>query len=34
MGHRYVGVEHLFVIIIRDRAAVPTQALAKLVATG
>ena len=31
MGHSYVGVEHLFLAIIRDRAAVPTQALAKLV---
>jgi hypothetical protein len=31
MGHSYVGVEHLFLAIIRDRDAVPTQALAKLV---
>jgi ATP-dependent Clp protease ATP-binding subunit ClpA len=31
MGHSYVGVEHLFLAIIRDRAAVPTQALGKLV---
>jgi hypothetical protein len=30
MGHSYVGVEHLFLAIIRDRAAVPTQALGKL----
>jgi ATP-dependent Clp protease ATP-binding subunit ClpA len=25
MGHHYVGAEHLFVAIIRDRTAVPTQ---------
>jgi ATP-dependent Clp protease ATP-binding subunit ClpA len=31
MGHSYVGVEHLFLAIIRDRAAVPTQALARLI---
>ncbi len=31
MGHSYVGVEHLFLAIIRERDAVPTQALAKLV---
>jgi ATP-dependent Clp protease ATP-binding subunit ClpA len=31
MGHSYVGVEHLFLAIIRDRAAVPSQALAELV---
>jgi hypothetical protein len=31
MGHSYVGVEHLFLAIIRDRAAVPTQTLAELV---
>jgi hypothetical protein len=30
MGHSYVGVEHLFLAIIRDRGAVPTQALGKL----
>jgi ATP-dependent Clp protease ATP-binding subunit ClpC len=30
MGHSYVGVEHLFLAIIRDRAAVPTQVLASL----
>jgi ATP-dependent Clp protease ATP-binding subunit ClpA len=29
MGHSYVGVEHLFLAIIRDRDAVPTQALAQ-----
>ena len=28
MGNSYVGVEHLFLAIIRDRDAVPTQALA------
>ncbi len=31
MGHSYVGVEHLFLAIIRDRAAVPTQVLAGLI---
>ena len=31
MGHPYVGVEHLFLAIIRDRDAVPAQALARLV---
>jgi len=30
-GHNYVGVEHLFLAIIRDRDAVPTQVLARLV---
>jgi ATP-dependent Clp protease ATP-binding subunit ClpA len=29
MGHSYVGVEHLFLAIIRDRDSVPTQALAR-----
>jgi ATP-dependent Clp protease ATP-binding subunit ClpC len=28
MHHPYVGVEHLFLAIIRDRDAVPTQVLA------
>ena len=31
MGHSYIGAEHLFLAIIRDRAAVPTQALARIV---
>jgi hypothetical protein len=31
MGHPHVGVEHLFLAIIRDRATVPTQALARLI---
>ncbi len=31
MGHDYVGVEHLFLAIIHDRDAVPTQTLAHLV---
>jgi ATP-dependent Clp protease ATP-binding subunit ClpA len=31
MGHSHLGVEHLFLAIIRDRAAVPTQALARLI---
>jgi ATP-dependent Clp protease ATP-binding subunit ClpA len=30
-GRRQVGAEHLFLAIIRDREAVPTQALAQLV---
>jgi hypothetical protein len=29
MQHSYVGVEHLFLAIIRDRQAVPTQSLAR-----
>ncbi len=29
MGHSYVGVEHLFLAMIRDRSAVPTQVLAR-----
>ena len=29
MQHSYVGVEHLFLAIIRDRRAVPTQSLAQ-----
>jgi Clp amino terminal domain, pathogenicity island component len=31
MGHSYVGVEHLFLAMIRDRAAVPTQVLGGMV---
>jgi ATP-dependent Clp protease ATP-binding subunit ClpA len=31
MSHSYVGVEHLFLAIIRDRDAVPAQVLARLV---
>jgi len=31
MGKSYVGVEHLFLAILRDRDAVPTQALARLI---
>lgn len=31
MSHSYVGVEHLFLAMIRDRAAVPTQVLARMV---
>ena len=30
MSHGYVGVEHLFLAIIRDRDAVPTQVLATI----
>lgn len=29
MGHSYLGVEHLFLAVIGDRAAVPTQVLAR-----
>ncbi|MGH3252827.1 MAG: Clp protease N-terminal domain-containing protein [Trebonia sp.] len=29
MRHAHVGVEHLFLAIIRDRGAVPSQALAQ-----
>jgi Clp amino terminal domain, pathogenicity island component len=29
MRHSYVGVEHLFLAIIRDPNAVPTQSLAR-----
>jgi hypothetical protein len=32
MGHSYVGVEHLFLAIIRERGAVPTQVLGGLIA--
>ena len=28
MHHSYIGVEHLFIAIIRDPHAIPTQALA------
>lgn len=31
MQHAYVGVEHLFLAIIQERDAVPTQALASMV---
>jgi ATP-dependent Clp protease ATP-binding subunit ClpC len=34
MGHTYVGVEHLFLAILRDPDAVPTQALAQVADTG
>jgi ATP-dependent Clp protease ATP-binding subunit ClpA len=30
MGHSYVGVEHLFLAMIRDRHAIPTQVLAAM----
>ena len=30
LGHSYIGVEHLFLAIVRDRAAVPTQVLARI----
>jgi ATP-dependent Clp protease ATP-binding subunit ClpA len=31
MGHHYVGAEHLFLAIIRDRNAVPTQVLTRVI---
>lgn len=31
LGHDYVGVEHLFIAIIRDREAVPTRVLTRLI---
>jgi hypothetical protein len=31
MGHSHIGVEHLFLAIIGDRAAVPTQVLARII---
>jgi ATP-dependent Clp protease ATP-binding subunit ClpA len=30
MGHSYIGVEHLFLAIIRDEHTVPTQVLSHL----
>jgi ATP-dependent Clp protease ATP-binding subunit ClpA len=34
MGHSYIGVEHLFLAILRDPDAVPTQALAEAADVG
>lgn len=34
MGHSYLGVEHLFLAILRDPDAVPTQALAEVADPG
>jgi ATP-dependent Clp protease ATP-binding subunit ClpC len=34
MGHSYLGVEHLFLAVLRDPHAVPTQALAEAADTG
>lgn len=31
LGHSYLGVEHLFLAMIRDRHAIPTQVLARTV---
>ncbi|SDK85621.1 Clp protease N-terminal domain-containing protein [Streptomyces indicus] len=31
LGHDYVGVEHIFLAVLRDPAAVPTQVLAGIV---
>jgi len=33
-GHSYIGVEHLFLAILRDPDAVPTQALAEIADVG
>ena len=30
LGHSHIGVEHLFLAIVRDRAAVPAQVLARM----
>ena len=30
LGHSYMGVEHLFLAIVRDQAAAPTQVLARI----
>jgi ATP-dependent Clp protease ATP-binding subunit ClpA len=29
LGHKYVGAEHLFLAVIRDPRAIPTQVLAE-----
>jgi ATP-dependent Clp protease ATP-binding subunit ClpA len=29
LGHDYVGVEHLFLAVVQDPAAVPTQVLSR-----
>lgn len=34
MNHQHIGVEHIFLAIIRDRHAVPTQVLADLIDLG
>jgi hypothetical protein len=34
MEHSHVGVEHLFLAIIRDMYAVPTQVLGSIVSLG
>ncbi|MGX2995344.1 Clp protease N-terminal domain-containing protein [Streptomyces sp. JNUCC 64] len=34
LGHSYLGVEHLFLAIIRDIDSVPTQAISPLVDPG
>jgi ATP-dependent Clp protease ATP-binding subunit ClpC len=33
LGHSHIGVEHLFLAIVRDRAAVPAQVLARMTGT-
>ena len=33
-GHTYVGVEHLFLAIVQDPNAVPTQVLSRFVPPG
>lgn len=34
LGHAYVGVEHLFLAIVQDPDAVPTQVLSRFVPPG
>jgi ATP-dependent Clp protease ATP-binding subunit ClpA len=34
LGHTYVGVEHLFLSIVQDQDAVPTQVLRRFVPPG
>jgi ATP-dependent Clp protease ATP-binding subunit ClpA len=34
LGHQHVGVEHVFLAVIRDSDAVPTQVLAKVTDIG
>jgi ATP-dependent Clp protease ATP-binding subunit ClpA len=34
LGHNYVGVEHLFLAIVQDPNAVPTQVLSRFAPPG
>jgi ATP-dependent Clp protease ATP-binding subunit ClpA len=34
LGHNYVGVEHLFLAIVQDPDAVPTQVLSRFLPPG